>query len=184
MERNKPVGKSRFEWNARLVAIVGVMIAVVFVMTYAVKIPIPGGYFNFSDIAIYFSAFIFGPVVGGIAGAVGPAISDAVSYPSYVPGTFVIHGLQGLVAGLIAWRGDLRRMIMAVIAGGLIMVGGYFIYDFAIMRIGIGAAMSDVGFNTIQVVGGAIISIPLVLAVRQAYPPIASWGVRREWREE
>lgn len=175
----------RFELSARLVAILGVMIAVVFVTTSAIKVPIPGGYIHLGDVAIYFAAFIFGPLVGLLSGAVGPALADlAAGYGSYAPGTFVIHGLQGLVAGAIAWRGGLPRMILAVVVGGVILVGGYFIYDLAVVRIGLGAAISDAGFNTVQAASGAIIAIPLVLAVRQAYPPISGWTARRTWQEE
>jgi len=125
--------RPRFELSARLVAIIGVMIAVVFVATFSVKIPIPGGYIHFGDIAIYFASFIFGPIVGVLAGAIGPTLSDLLSYPSYAPGTFVIHGLQGLVAGMIGWRAGVPRMILAVIAGGAIIVGGYFLYDLAVV---------------------------------------------------
>lgn len=171
--------------NARLVALVGVMIAVVFVATKIIQIPIPGGYIHFGDIAIYFASFVFGPIVGGIAGAVGPTISDAISgFGNYAPATLIIHGLEGLVAGLIAWRGGLPRMILAVIIGGVFIVGGYFIWDFAVLRIGLGPAGTDAGFNALQALSGAVVSIPLVIAIRQAYPPIMSWGPRRTWREE
>jgi len=176
--------RPRFELSARLVAIIGVMIAVVFVATLSVKIPIPGGYIHFGDIAIYFASFVFGPIVGLLAGALGPTLSDLLSYPSYAPGTFVIHGLQGLVAGMIGWRAGVPRMILAVIAGGAIIVGGYFLYDLAVVRVGLGVAVTDAGFNTLQAVTGAVVAIPLVLAVRQAYPPIATWTARRTWREE
>ncbi|MDI3341119.1 MAG: ECF transporter S component [Sphaerobacter sp.] len=179
-----PRDRPRFALSARLVAIIGVMIAVVFVATFSIKIPIPGGYIHFGDIAIYFAAFVFGPVVGAIAAAVGPTLSDLLAYPSYAPGTFVIHGLQGLVAGLIGWRAGLPRMILSVLAGGAIIVGGYFVYDLAVVRVGLGVAITDAGFNTLQAVTGAVVAIPLVLAVRQAYPPITTWTHRRVWHEE
>lgn len=178
--------KLRVELTARLVAIIGVMLAVIFVLTYATKIPIgAGGYVHLGDTAIYFTSFIFGPVVGGIAGAFGTSFSDLSSgYANYAAGTFVIHGLQGLVAGLIAWRGGLNRMIMGGIAGAVILVVGYFIYDFAILQLGIGTAWTDAGANILQVASGVVIGIPLVLAVRRAYPPINNWSYRRTWREE
>jgi energy-coupling factor transport system substrate-specific component len=178
--------KLSFEWNARLVAITGVMIAVVFVMTYATKIPVGfGGYIHLGDTMVYAAAFLFGPLVGVIAAAFGTSLSDlAAGYGNYAPGTFVIHGLQGLVAGLIAWRGGLNRMIAAGIAGGAIVVVGYFIYESAILQIGVGAAWTNAGLNVVQVASGAIIGIPLVLAIRKAYPPINNWAYNRTWTEE
>ncbi len=178
--------KLRVDLSATLVAIIGVMIAVIFVTTRFTEIPIgPGGYIHLGDTAIYFTSFVFGPIVAGIAGAFGTSFSDLSSgYANYAAGTFIIHGLQGLVAGLIAWRGGLNRMIMGAIAGAIILVVGYFVYDWLILQLGIGTAWTDAGLNLFQVASGAVIGIPLVLAVRRAYPPINNWSYRRTWREE
>ncbi len=178
--------KLRVELTAAIVAIIGVMMAVIFVLTYATKIPIgPGGYVHLGDTAIFFASFIFGPVVGSVAGGFGTFFSDLFSgYANYAPGTLIIHGLEGLVAGLIAWRGGINRMIMGGIAGAVVVVVGYFIYDFAILQLGIGTAWTDVGANVLQAASGVVIGIPLVLAVRRAYPPINNWSYRRTWREE
>lgn len=179
------VARARFELTPRLIALAGVMIAVVFVATRLIQVPIPGGYVHLGDIAIYFASFTFGPLVGAIAGTLGPTLADLSSgFANYAPGTFVIHGLQGLVAGLIGWRAGLWRMALAGLVGGVILVGGYFVYDFFILRVGTGTAIADVWFNLGQAATGAIISIPLVLAVRKAYPPIETWAARRAWQEE
>jgi uncharacterized membrane protein len=174
--------------NARVIAIMGVMIAVVFVTTFVVKIPmpVPAGYVHPGDAVIYMAAFLFGPLVGFAAGAFGTAFADLATgtYANYAPGSFVIHGIQGLVAGAIAWRGGVNRMILAAIVGGVILVSGYFIYDLLILQIGIGAAASGLGFNILQGIAGAVLAIPLVLAIRQAYPPILTWAYQPTWEEE
>src|SRR5690606_22272010 len=98
------------------------MIAITYVATRVIQVPIPSGYIHFGDIAIYFASFIFGPIVGMVAGAVGTSLVDATSpYANYAPASFVIHGLQGLLAGLIAWRGGIPRMLLAVVVGGLLI---------------------------------------------------------------
>jgi len=178
--------KMRFDLSASLVAITGVMIAVIFVATRVTQIPIgPGGYIHLGDTMIYAASFLFGPLVAVIAAAFGTSLSDLSSgYANYAAGTFVIHGLQGLVAGLIAWRGGLNRMIAAVIAGGAIVVIGYFLYELIILQIGVGTAWTDAGLNLFQVASGAVIGIPLVLAIRKAYPPINNWAYNRTWTEE
>ncbi len=89
-----------------------------------------------------------------------------------------------MVAGLIAWRGGLNRMIMGGVAGAIVLVVGYFIYDAAILQLGLGTAWTDAGLNLFQVASGAVIGIPLAFAVRRAYPPINNWSYRRTWREE
>ena len=172
--------------DARTIATAGVMLAFVFVMTWVPKVPIgPGGYVHLGDAAIYAAAFLFGPVVGVFAAAFGTMFSDlAAGYGAWAPGTFVIHGLQGLVAALIAWRRGLRSMVMAAVVGGAIVVVGYFLYQWLILQSGIGAAWTSVWPNTFQVVAGAVLGIPLVLAVQRAYPPVTSFGRGPSWQEE
>ena len=85
------------------IAVIAVMTAVVTVFTLAVRIPIPGtpgGYVNFSDVAVFFTAFAFGPWIGFIASAVGTALADLIGFPATAPLTFFAHGLEALVAAL------------------------------------------------------------------------------------
>lgn len=172
--------------DARLIATAGVMLAFVFIMTWVPKVPIgPGGYVHLGDAAIYASAFLFGPVVGVFVAAVGPALSDlAAGYGAWAPGTFVIHGLQGLVAGIIAWRRGIGPMVIATVVGGAIVVVGYFLYQWVVLQEGFGAAGAAIWPNTFQVVVGAAIGIPLVIAVQRAYPPVTTFGRPTTWQEE
>jgi uncharacterized membrane protein len=56
----------------------GMMIALVFVATYVIKIPIPftQGYIHAGDAMIFLSAILFGPLIGGLAGGIGSAMAD------------------------------------------------------------------------------------------------------------
>ena len=67
------------------IPLIAIMTAVTTVLTMLVKIPTPiRGYLNLSDTMIYFSAYAFGPWVGGIIGGLGPALSDLISgYPQW-----------------------------------------------------------------------------------------------------
>jgi uncharacterized membrane protein len=183
-------------FDARMIAATGVMIAVVFVMTRVFQPSIgPGGYIHLGDIGIYVAAFVFGPLVGMIAAAFGTSLADLQSgYGAWAPGTFVIHGLQGLVAGIIAWRGGLPRLILAVVVGGAIVVIGYFLYMLIFIPAGLldadegesaaATAFAAVWPNTFQVLAAAVIAVPLVMALRAAYPPIRRWGAGPSWVEE
>ena len=106
--------------NARMITITGVMLAVTFVMTRSITFSIgPGGFVHMGDIAIFVTAILFGPVVALISGGLGTALADvSLGYGAWAPGTLVIHGLQGFVAGLIAWRAEIRRMVIAAISRG------------------------------------------------------------------
>ena len=172
--------------DARTIAVAGVMLAFVFVMTWVPKVPIgPGGYIHLGDAAIYAASFLFGPIVGTFAAAFGTMFADlAAGYGAWAPGSFVIHGLQALVAALIAWRRGLPAMVVAAAAGGAIVVGGYFLYQWLVLGSGIGTAGASISPNTFQVLAGAVIGIPLALAVLRAYPPAAGFGRRTTWHEE
>jgi len=96
---------------AMRIAMAAVLTAVTVVFTYLVRIPIAPtrGYINLGDVAIYFTAFTFGPVTAFIAGGVGTGIADLIAgYGQWAPISFVIHGVQGLAAGLIL-RGAVRN---------------------------------------------------------------------------
>ena len=154
------------------VALAGIMAALVAVATFLVKIPIPAtnGYLNFGDIMIFVSALMFGPIVGGLAGSLGSALSDVIGgYGSFAPFTFVIKGAEGAIAGLISNRVSVRRDVLAVFFAGLEMVTGYFFAEFFPLQFGWGA-IGEVPFNILQIVVGAGIGIPVTLVLRKRLP--------------
>lgn len=169
------------ELEIRQIVLTGVMIALVAVFTLAVRVPfaLTRGYFNFSDVGVFLAGFAFGPWVGLIAGGVGTALADVVGgYPMYAPLTLVAHGLEGLVAGALARRGQtIWRMILGWALGAAVMLAGYFLGEAFVFRMGVAAAATEmVTINLPQVVVGGIVAVPLVLALRRGYPAILAWG--------
>ena len=173
--------------DAKTIAVMAVMIAVVAVFTLAVRVPIPAtqGYINFSDVAIYFAGFAFGPWVGLIAGGVGAGLADVLGgYASFAPLTFFAHGLEGLAAGYLGGRtNSLKHMLLGWAAGTVVMVALYFLGETFVMGMGAAAAAAEVPFNITQNIAGALLGIPLVYAVRRAYPPINQIGFGKTWKE-
>jgi uncharacterized membrane protein len=157
------------------------MTALVAVATYLVQIPIPAtkGYLNFGDIMIFVSALTFGPAVGGFAGSVGSAISDvAGGYAYFAPFTFIIKGIEGLLAGLISSRSSQKRDIIAIIAAGMEMISGYFLTELLVLQTGWINAIAEVPLNTLQVVVGGAIGIPIALFIRKRAPE--AWTARSQ----
>lgn len=162
--------------STRRIAIAAVMIAAVAVFTLFIVIPVGTGFFNFSDVAIYFAAFAFGPWVGLVAGGVGAALADiSLGYSQFAILTFFAHGLEGLIAGYLGKNQPVSRMLLAWAAGTIVMVGIYFIGEYAVPAMwgGPPQALTEWPFNILQNVAGGVVGIPLVLAVRRAYPPIS-----------
>jgi len=172
--------------RATVVAIVAIMVAVIAVLTFAVQIPIPatGGYIHFGDAGVYFASLAFGPVVGLVGGGLGCALADILSgYASWAPLTLVAHGLQGLIAGYFGKSKGLTHMLIGWGLGSVALIAIYFLGEWFIYGLDYGGALAEVGPNFIQEAVGGLIGIPLVLAVRRAYPPIDRIGLGRTWEE-
>lgn len=172
-------------FSPRDIALTAVMIALVAVVTRFLIVPVGAGYFNFSDMAIYFVAFTFGPWIGFLAGGIGAAIADlSAGYAAFAPLTFLAHGLQGLAAGYLvrSLPGSLpARMAIAALAGTVTMAGIYFLGEFFGASFGWGGpaqAVTELPFNLLQNVVGAAVAIPLSLLMRRAYPPIVRYTAR------
>lgn len=166
----------------RDIALTAVMIALVAVVTRFLIFPVGAGYFNFSDTAVYFVAFTFGPWIGFLAGGIGAALADlSAGYAAFAPLTFLAHGLQGLVAGWLARRGrgtPTQRLVVAWLAGAFTMAGVYFVGEYFGASLGWGGpaqAVTELPFNLLQNIAGGVIAIPLALLIRRAYPPLARY---------
>lgn len=68
--------------------------ALVFVVTRFIQIPIPLGYFNVGNVIILFGCLFLSSPFGIIAGGLGSALADLVSYPVYTIPTFIIKTIM------------------------------------------------------------------------------------------
>jgi len=154
------------------IGIVAVFSALAFVATRFLQIPIlqTGGYLNFGEAIIYIAAIFFGPAVGGLVGAIGPALADVTSpYAAFAPFTFIIKGLEGIVVGKIASssKGKITK-IVGVVAGGTIMVIGYFIVEILVFLIPTPIALVEVPFNILQFIVGGTIAIVITERLKKS----------------
>ena len=66
-------------------------------------------------------------------------------------------------------------MFLAAAAGGLIVVAGYFVYEWLVLSMAAGAALVEVPLNLLQVTSG-LVGVPVYLLVARAYPPLTRWA--------
>lgn len=162
--------------GARSVAVTAVMVAMVTVATgFLPRVPIPatGGYVHLGDIFVFFAAFTFGPWVGAVAGGIGCSLADLLTgYAVWAPLTLIAHGVEGLVAGYLGKGRQFTGLALAWLAGAICLVGLYFLGELLPLYGGLAGALREVVPNIFQALAGGIVSIPLVLLVRKAYPPI------------
>ena len=137
------------------------------IATMLVHIPMPatGGYINAGDAVVFTAAFWLGPVYGPLAAGLGSALADLfLGYAVYIPGTFVIKGLEALFAALLyrALRGKTKLApIPSAIAGGVWMAGGYLLYEALFLGFG-AAALGSLPGNLFQTAGGVVLCFPLI----------------------
>lgn len=149
--------------------IIGMMIALTFLVTRFAGFTAPFGYFNLGDSIIMTAGILLGKKVGFAAGAFGASLSDVFTpgFLLFAPITFVVKGLEGYVVGAIMHQkghNNKLQKVFAVIAGSCIMIAGYFLGETFVLgaidkAYGISYAINEmVGTNIIQGILNSIIS--------------------------
>ena len=148
----------------RSIALFALFSALIAITTLIVRIPIPAtkGYFNLGDTLIFISAALLGPVFGAVCGGFGSALADVIGgYIQYAPWTFVIKGIEGLIAGiLISWlmpdfvKGKMGRgiflLVISFTVAALWMVTGYFFAEYVIYAFSFAPPLAELPFNLAQ----------------------------------
>ncbi|HEY8418703.1 MAG TPA: ECF transporter S component [Limnochordales bacterium] len=159
--------------EAQRLAYAAVGAALVAIATMFVQIPMPAGqgYANVGDAAIFLLAALFGPVVGLAAGGIGSALADVLTgYAVWAPFTLVIKGLEGWIAGRLAYeafrsRGLSPQVFAGFAVAALWMMAGYFVAG-AVLAGSFAAAAAGIPLNLFQAVGGIAAGSALLYALR------------------
>lgn len=143
----------------------GMMAALVFVATYFLKLPVPitQGYIHLGDGFILLGAALLGPTAIPAA-AVGSMLADLLGgYTLYLIPTFVIKGAVAAVAVYaFAKSGAPWMRLVWMIVAELVMVAGYFLVEWLILRYGLAAAAGALGPNLVQGLSGVVIAAVLM----------------------
>lgn len=122
-------------YSVRDICIIGVMAAIVFILTVVPRVPIPLGYAHLGDGAIMLAGFYGGKKKGALAAAIGSALSDALSgFPIWIIPTFIIKYFMGWSAASDApffsvktglhFLGTCAILIVGYTIAGAILYGG------------------------------------------------------------
>ena len=156
--------------TTKKIVFAALLAALACVATMIIKIPTPlGGYIHAGDAVVVLAGFLLGPVWGAPAAGLGSALADVISgYVLYAPGTFVIKAVVALLAGWIIGtkliKNEFAKALVAGIIGGIVMVGGYMLYEAVFMGFGVGAA-ANIPMNCIQGAFGAVAGAALYIAL-------------------
>lgn len=164
------MAKSKTALHLSLVAVSAALVAV---FTIAVRIPVPAtsGYISLCDAAVVFVSYAFGPFTGLIAGGLGSAFADLLGgYPQFALISFVVHGLEALLAGLLIRKNSqgIGTMIAGAVLSVIIVCGGYLLLEILFITT-LSSAIVEVPMNALQSGVGAVIGLLLYAAVNKAY---------------
>jgi uncharacterized membrane protein len=93
-------------------------------------------------------------------------------YAHFAPLSLIVHGAQGFVAGFIflRMRQRLSGLWLSLLAGGAIVIGGYFLGEMLVpIWGGLAGAIGELPFNAVQVLIGSVGGL-VYLAVARIYP--------------
>jgi uncharacterized membrane protein len=156
--------------NTRQIAAIGVMgaLATIATMIFTFPIPATSGYFNLGDAIVMTTALTFGPIVGALAGGLGSGLADLLGgWYNWVIFTTIIKGTEGYVAGKLAGPKEdrtVKKTLIAWIAGGIVMVAGYFIVQ--VFMYGFSAATVEAPFNIVQMLVAGVVGVPISIALK------------------
>lgn len=142
-------------------------LAVVFGRVFLIPLPWTRGNVNLCDAAILIGALLLGPWYGGAIGGFAGLFLDLISgFAQYAPFSFIAHGLEGLIVGLVArWLPNRWGRLLGLVLGIAIMVICYLFADSLLYSWATGVL--GIIPNTIQGLVGAVIAVCFEVPLRR-----------------
>jgi len=148
--------------SLRVTVLSALFITLVFVATYInIYVPIlmaQGGLVHLGTLVMAMIAIKYGPKYGALAGGIGMALFDLLSiWAIWAPGTLVVRLIAGFVMGKLADSSEgqgasAKNNVIAFLAGGLVIVVGYWIFEGLFLGVGFIPALGSIPGNLLQIV--------------------------------
>ena len=137
--------------STRKYVLTGLMTALVLVMTFFIKVPVPytSGYIHLGDSMIYLSVMILGPFYGAFASGVGSMLADLLGgYVHYAIPTLVIKSLMALCMGFIL-NSRTKKGAFASVGTSIVVWVGFCIGAILNLKSGIRTSGTDKILETV-----------------------------------
>lgn len=173
------MNKKRVLFSTKWIAYTALLTAMVVAMGYVPGIPVLTGKIYWCDFAIFTAAYLTDPVSAMIVGGIGTTFFDlfGINGTAYnaIP-SLLIHGLQGLTAGLIFQilrnffnkKGSYKReTVIAIISSiipAIIVILGYFIKRITWEAKPAEVALLKMPANVLQEVIGIAVAVAICYA--------------------
>lgn len=137
--------------NIKKIVMCGFGMAVVFVLTAFVAVPIGQfGYVNLGDSGVMLFASLLNPALAFLVGGIGSASADLyLGFSQYAIFTFIIKGLEAVVVSYVFKMLKGKVSYFGFLLAIVVMVFGYYLTD-AILYGDFIVALGGVGFNFMQ----------------------------------
>lgn len=126
------VSKAKQPVSAKVITYTAVLAAIVFVMTFVPKIPIPFGYAHLGDAIIFISVLFLPYKQAGLAASIGSALSDFIGgFPVWIIPTLIIKYVMVEVVFWIVrpdqkeWKLTSVRVFLGFLVSAIWMVLSY-----------------------------------------------------------
>jgi uncharacterized membrane protein len=142
------------------ITMTALMAALVFVCTYAIRIPNPatGGYSHLGDCMIFLAVLILGRRNGALAAGIGGALSDVLAgAAAWALPTFVIKMMMAFIMGTIIEKDPAsgKRQLAGSVSGGLFQIAAYTLVK--VWMVGAGPAVASIPNVSIQTAVGIVL---------------------------
>lgn len=157
--------------KTKLLAVSGLMAALIFLLTAYLHIPTGAGYTHAGDGIIYLAACLLPTPYAIGAAVVGAGLADALSgFPIWIPATVIIKAITVLFFSSKKEKIINLRNILGLIPSLVLCVAGYSLYEGIFMTDGfstaaIAAAFSQTPAYCIQVAVSSVLFIVCGLAL-------------------
>jgi uncharacterized membrane protein len=152
--------------------------ALTFALTFVnFRLPIPGngGLVHMGNIPVVVAAVVLGKKYGAVSGAIGMTLFDLVGgWFLWAPFTFMIRLTAGFIIGLFAEKREGKSVVwnlLGVLAGGVILIAGYYAAEWIIYGNPLAPAASVPG-NALQTVSAVALGVPLAAMIKKALPNV------------
>ena len=138
--------------------------ALVFIMTYFLKVPAPNGYTHLGDCMIFLAVLLLGTKRGALAGGIGAALADALGgYTHYILPTFFIKAIMAVIMGFFTYKvfkDKSRGWFIGAVIGGAVQIFLYTVIK--IPMYDVAYALSRLPGNIIQTFTGIAIASVII----------------------
>lgn len=170
-------------------AVVGVMAAVCFVVTYFIKIPVPTPagqvMIKLANAFCLLAGVLFGGLRGGLAAGIGSMFYDLLD-PVYItdaPLTLIRFFLMAFLCGVVCWSGGAKgkrmpRVIAGTVAGSAFSLLFYFVQSI-VKQLLLGQPFDVAVLNCIPKMGVSALNAVVAVAVACLLAPLCRGALER-----